>query len=220
MNDMPEKDANIRIIIADDHPILLQGLKYLIDEEEGLKVIGVASDGKTALELIINNQPDIAILDIDMPKLSGIEVLAYLREKNIPSKVIIFTMHNESAIFRKAVNLQVNGFLLKDSVNSEILQAIRAVIQNERYYDPILSGGLLDNIISNPMLSRLENLTKTEKKVLHLVSQNKTTSQIAQHLFISERTVDRHRSNICGKLGISGHNALIRFVIENKEFLS
>ena len=123
-------------------------------------------------------------------------------------------------IFRKAVALQVNGFLLKDSVNSEILQAIQTVIQNGRYYDPILSGGLLDNMVSNPMLSRLENLTKTENKVLQFVSQNKTTSQIAQHLFISERTVDRHRSNICSKLGISGHNALIRFVIENKEFLS
>jgi len=220
MNSMTENDANIRIVIADDHPLLLQGLKYLIGEEEGLMVIGEASDGKTALELIINLQADIAILDIDMPKLNGIEVLEILRDEKIPTKVIIFTMHNESAIFRKAVNLQVNGFLLKDSVNSEILQAIRTVIRNEKYYDPVLSGGLLDNIISNPMLSRLENLTKTEKNILQFVSQNKTTSQIAQHLFISERTVDRHRSNICSKLGISGHNALIRFVIANKEFLN
>lgn len=208
----------IKIIVADDHPLLLRGLKYSINSENNMEVIGEAKDGNSALDLIIRLHPDMAILDYDMPKKNGIEVLTELRKIDNSVKVIFLTMHQEQLVFNNAVKLNVDGYLLKDSIDEEIVDAINTIYNGKKYFDPVLSAKLItDSIDEKRSNNKLENLTKSELKVIELVAENKTTQEIAQTLFISDRTVDNHRSNICKKLDISGHNALMRFVIKNKD---
>lgn len=210
----------MKLVIADDHPLLLRGLKYSLISEEDIEILGEANDGAAALSMIIKFAPDIAVLDYDMPGYNGLQVLQNLRKKNKSTKVLFLTMHQDLEVFKKAVSLGACGFLLKDSIDSEILKAIRVVEKGGKYFDPMLSGNLIDEkIVSNHSGNVFKNLTKTELTVLQLVADNKTSHDIAEQLFISERTVDRHRSNICKKLDISGNNALMHFVIENRELL-
>ncbi len=209
-----------RIVIADDHPLLLRGLKFLIEDEESFLLIGEAKDGPAALRLIEGINPDVAILDIDMPHFGGLEILEKLRSQNYMTRVIILTMHNEIKLFNKAVLLAVDGYLLKESIDTEIISAIKAVVRGKKYFDPVLSGKFINDAVSlDKRTSIIDVLTPAEKKVLKLVAQNKTTKEIADILFVSKRTIDRHRSNICSTLGLAGHNSLIHFVLENKNLL-
>jgi len=210
----------LKIVIADDHPLLLRGLKYSLLSEEDIEILGEASDGAAALSMIKEFAPDLAILDYDMPNYNGLQVLENIRKEKISTKIIFLTMHQDLEVFKKAVSLGANGFLLKDSIDSEILKAIRVVEKGGKYFDPMLAGNLIDEkIVDNPTDSVFDKLTKTEITVLKFVADNKTSHDIAEQLFISERTVDRHRSNICKKLEISGNNALMHFIIENRELL-
>ena len=217
---MPVENQKLKIVIADDHPMLLKGLKHSLTSENEIEIIGEASDGQKALSMIMDMHPDIAILDYDMPFYNGLQILEFVREKSLSTKIIFLTMHQDPEIFDKAVSLDANGFLLKVSIDSEIIKAVKTVQQGGKYFDPVLSGTVIaKEKINESINDAFHQLTKTEKLVLKLVAENKTTNEIAGQLFISERTVDRHRSNICKKLEISGNNALIRFVIEHKEII-
>ena len=217
---MPVENQKLKIVIADDHPMLLKGLKHSLTSENEIEIIGEASDGQKALSMIMDMHPDIAILDYDMPFYNGLQILEFVREKSLSTKIIFLTMHQDPEIFDKAVSLDANGFLLKVSIDSEIIKAVKTVQQGGKYFDPVLSGTVIaKEKINESINDAFRQLTKTEKLVLKLVAENKTTNEIAGQLFISERTVDRHRSNICKKLEISGNNALMRFVIEHKEII-
>ncbi len=215
---MTAENQKVKIVIADDHPMLLKGLKHSLMTENTIEIIGEAPDGQKALEMIMTLNPDIAILDYDMPFLNGLQILERVKEKSILTKIIFLTMHQDLDLFNKAISLDVDGFLLKVSVDAEIVKAIKSVQEGRKYFDPVLSASKYSKEKDTKFTSGIfMSLTKMERLVLKLVAENKTTSEIAEQLFISERTVDRHRSNICKKLDISGHNALMRFVIENKE---
>lgn len=217
---MKNESMKLRIVIADDHPLLLRGLKYSLLSEDDIEILGEAKDGQAALNMIKDFTPDIAVLDYDMPVYNGLQVLQAILKEKSTTKVIFLTMHQDSDVFKKAVSLGANGFLLKDSIDSEIIKAIRIVENGGKYFDPMLSGNLIhEKIVDKHTDSVFNKLTKTEITVLKLVADNNTTNDIATQLFISERTVDRHRSNICKKLNISGNNALMHFVIENRELL-
>ncbi len=211
---MPEK---IKIIIADDHPLFRKGLKYTQRSNEQFEIVGEASDGNSAITLIENLSPDVAVIDVGMPVYDGITVAQRVLPKMKKLKIIFLTMHAEPSILRKVVEIGIKGYLLKDSVEDEIIEAIYAVHNGRMYIDPIVSGYLLHGGDDSPVQPLLKSLTKMENKIIKSVANNKTTREIAEELFISERTVDRHRSNICKKLNLTGNNALIKYALENKD---
>lgn len=213
---------NICTIIADDHPLMRRGIKDVL-EENNISVIGEAGDGEETINLTKTLQPDILIIDIDMPKLNGLEVIELLKKEQIPTKIIVLTMYDKESIFNRALDLGVIGYVLKDSVVNEILDAIKSVMEGKYYISPLISNFLINRGLKSEkypeVITGISKLTPTEKKILKLISQNFTTKEIANELFISIKTVETHRSNICQKLGIHGTNALLRFALENKEIL-
>ena len=213
----------IQIVIADDHPIFRRGLKQIIEAETDLRVVADADDGETALSAICEHEPDIAVLDLDMPKMDGFEIARRLQEKNMAIGLIFLTMHNSDSIFNTALDLGVKGYVLKDGALPEIIDAIRFVHRGENYISQSLTTMLFKRGNRPPEnfanLTKIENLSKAERRVLKLIAQDKTSRQIAEELFISIRTVDRHRANICDKLDLRGINALLKFAVEHKNEL-
>lgn len=213
----------IHILIADDHPIFRKGLRQVIESEARLKVVAEADDGAAALELIRQLKPDIAILDIHMPEMSGFDLARTLFEQSIGVEVIFLTMHKAEDLFNAAMDMGVKGYVLKDSAVTDIVGSIKAVIASQPYISPQLSSFLLNRSARRQELRRdtpgLDDLTPTERKVLRMLAEYKTSKQIADELFISSRTVDNHRANISTKLGLHGSHALMKFAIEHKSEL-
>lgn len=215
-------NEEIRLIMADDHPIFREGLRQIIEKDSRIKIIGEADNGQKALELIEEKMPDIALLDIDMPKLTGLEVLKKVSGTSV--KIIFLTMYSEEDIFDEAMGLGVKGYVLKDSAVNDILECILSVSEGNYFISPSMSNLLIrrrkkmtDLRKSNPML---DSLTPTEKKILRFISQNKTSKEIADVLFLSHRTIENHRTNISNKLNLKGSHSLIKFAIENKSLLT
>ncbi|MEO6694370.1 MAG: response regulator transcription factor [Ignavibacteria bacterium] len=214
-------EKNIKIIIADDHPIFRNGLRQILEAESRIEIIGEADNGDKALEIINEKNPDIAILDIDMPKKTGLDVLRSM--KNINTKVIFLTMYAEEDIFDEAMNLGIKGYVLKDSAVNDIIDCILCVYNDDYYISPSVSNFLVNRRKKLKQLKNsnpaLDSLTPTEKKVLKFISENKTSKDIANILFLSHRTVENHRTNINNKLNLKGSHSLLRFAIENKSLL-
>jgi DNA-binding NarL/FixJ family response regulator len=213
----------IRILIADDHPIFRRGLRVVIEADPVLKVVAEAEDGQSALARILELQPDVAVLDIDMPPPDGLAVARSIREQRLPVEAIFLTMHNDEALLNAALDAGVKGFIVKDSAANEIVGCIKAVAKGKSFFSPALSGHLLTRrnradalAIQSPSLN---DLTPSERRVLLLVAESKTNKEIAEKMFISVRTVEHHRSNICAKLGLSGRNALLTFALNHKSEL-
>jgi two-component system, NarL family, response regulator DegU len=208
----------IKVFIADDHPIFLNGLRLMIEAESSMKIVGEANDGEKALIQIENLLPDVAVLDLSMPEKNGFDVA--LLQKKIKTNVIFLTMHDEEATLHSALDLGVKGYILKDSAIDEIVTGIITVYNGRSFVSPKMSTHLVSRIKNvdgfNKQNPAINSLTPTEIKILRLISEHKTTRKIAEELFISHRTVDRHRYNICNKLEITGINSLLKFAIENK----
>jgi DNA-binding NarL/FixJ family response regulator len=217
-------DEPIRVVIADDHPVFRRGLRYVIEEESGLSIVAEAEDGAAALALIQRHDPAVAVLDIDMPKMDGFAVVRALQEENRATAIVILTMHKDEELFNEAMNRNVQGYLLKDSAVQDIVGAIRAVAAGQYYISPAISVYLVNRNQRNAALARrnpgLEMLTPTERRVLALIASYQTNKDIAAQLFLSPRTVENHRANICQKLELHGSHALLRFAVQNKDSLS
>ena len=210
----------IEIVIADDHPIVRQGLRQMIETDRYLNIIGEAGDGETTLQVIEARQPQVVVLDIDMPVVGGFDVVRELRRKRSDVKIIFLTMHSEEEIFQTAMDLGVNGYILKDSVTTDIISAIRSVAAGKSFISPTLSHLLLNRRNRAEKLRSdkpgLELLTPTERRILKLIADDKTSKEIGTELFISHRTVHAHRANISTKLNLSGSLALVKFAITHK----
>jgi len=210
----------IRIVIADDHPIFRRGLKEVIDSDPGLSVVGEASDGNNAIELINSIRPDIAILDIDMPGKNGFEVAKYMRDNKFQTAAVFLTMYREGDALNRALELGVMGYVLKDGAAGEIVAATKAVVAGQHYISAALSSHLVRRAARASALSEqvpgLNSLTPTELRVLKMIAEKKTSKQIASELFVSPRTIDHHRASICSKLDLEGANALLTFALEHK----
>ena len=207
----------IKVVIADDHPVFLKGLRMIIESESNLQIIGEASNGAAALTMIQELKPDVAVLDLNMPNKNGFEIVRELQVNNFEVNVIFLTMHDEEATFTSALDLGVKGYILKDCAVAEIVDAIKAVAKGYNFITPKFSTYLVNlNQETKNFVLRIESLTVTELKILRLITEHKTSKEIAAELFVSPRTIDRHRYNICNKLEISGVNSLIKFAIENK----
>ena len=221
---MDDSKSEIRILIADDHPIFRKGLRQVIEADARLKVAAEADDGATAFDQIRELKPDIAILDIHMPRMSGFDLARALLEQGIEVEVIFLTMHKAEDMFNAAMDLGVKGYVLKESAVTDIVGSIKAVAQGEAYISPQLSSFLLNRSSRAAALRQtvpsLDDLTPTERRVLKMLADYKTSKQIADELFINSRTVDNHRANICAKLGLRGSHALMKFAVEHRSEIS
>jgi len=217
---MNKPKNEIKIVIADDHPVFLSGLRMIIESEPNLKIVGEAANGANALMLIQKLKPDVAVLDLNMPEQNGFEIVRTLSEKKSEVKIIILTMHDEEATLNSALDLGVKGYILKDSAVADIVNAIKTVAKGKNFITPKLSTYLVSRSQNKrSFVPKMENLTVAEMKILRLIAEHKTTKEIAAELFVSPRTIDRHRYNICHKLEIRGINSLLKFAIENKSKL-
>jgi DNA-binding NarL/FixJ family response regulator len=212
--------TELHIIIADDHPIFRRGLRLVIESDPQLKVMAEADDGAAALALIQTHQPQVAVLDMDMPQLNGLGVARALREQHSPTAVVFLTMHKDEATFNAVLSAGVKGYVVKDGAANEIVGAIKAVAAGQSYFSPVLSNHLLQHRQGvgerGAAQSGLETLSPTERRVLRQIAESKSNKEIAELLFISVRTVEHHRSNICAKLGLNGKNALLTFALTHK----
>ena len=187
----------MKILIADDHPFTLQGTKSFV-ESYGYKVTDTCSNGVSALNLITLHQPEIAILDINMPGLDGLDVAKKVQENKLRTKVILLTMHKEMTIYKKATEYGIYGYILKEHAQTELEKCLIEVANGNKYVSEFLEDELVaDNKNSNDELNKL---TISERKIVKLIAQQKTSKQIAELLFLSEKTVEGHRSNIIDKL--------------------
>jgi DNA-binding NarL/FixJ family response regulator len=191
----------MKVLIADDHPLTLMGTKNFV-ESLGYVVGNICNDGMSAFEQIVAQNPEIAILDINMPGMDGLEILEKVFTQKLPTKVILLTMHKEMSIFNKANQYNLFGYILKEHAQDELEICLKEVIKGNQFISKNLSSELtIDN--NSEAKEGLEKLTFTEKKIVELIAQHKTSKQIAALLFISEKTVEGHRTNIIQKLGLA-----------------
>ena len=202
------------IIIADDHPIFRRGLCEVFNETNRYRVVGEASDGLAALSLMRSAQPDIAVLDISMPEMNGLDVLVKTRQWAKPPVVVVLTMYDDEAYLHKALENGALGYVLKDNAESELIACMDMVAQGKHYLSPGVSWMLVHPHSTGD--DPLQKLTATEHRVLTLVSEYKSNAEIAGLLSISIRTVQNHRANICKKLGLKGPNSLLQFSSKNR----
>ncbi|MBL8016976.1 MAG: response regulator transcription factor [Ignavibacteria bacterium] len=212
--------GKIRIIIADDHHIFRKGILSIAAEDSSVEVTGEASNGEEALKLVRELKPDIAILDIDMPVMSGLDAARKIKEEGLNTRVVILTIHKDKEYFDEALELDIKAYVLKESIANDLIDCIKQVAAGEYYISSVISGYLVEKNKNGSNKTDLDKLTSTELQILKLISQNKTSAQIAEELFRSVRTIENHRNNICSKLGLKGPHALLLFALENKKKIS
>lgn len=214
---------SIRVYIVDDHPIFRAGLVQVISQDPGLELAGEESDGIRALERMRALKPEVAVLDIEVPGCSGLELAGELSRMKPPVAVVILTMHKEESVFNQAMDRGVMGYILKENAAVDLINGIKAVHKGETFLTPSISGYLLNRRRRRDTLFEtvpgLNLLTPMEKRVLRLTGENKTCKEIGKELFISHRTVETHRNNIAQKLGLRGSHKLLQFAIEHRSEL-
>jgi len=205
-------------VIAEDEALIRLDLKEML-EEEGYAVVAEAGDGKAALQQIEMMKPNVAVLDVDMPLLDGIGVARAVREKRLQLEIVFLTVHREGDLLEEATNLGARGYVLKDSAVSDVVSAIRAVARGDHYISPAMAGHLVKTrqraAAFEDEQAGIKDLTPAERRILKLISDYKTTKQIADELCISPRTVEAHRAHIATKLGLHGSLALVKFAIQH-----
>jgi DNA-binding NarL/FixJ family response regulator len=214
-------DEKLRVLIADDHPLSRAGLRQVIESKSDYEVIAEAADGESALENIRKLQPEIAVLDISMPNMDGLAVAHALQKESSAVKIVFLTMYREQKMFDRAIEVGARGYVLKESAAHDIVSCLNAVAAGQHYMSPELTTYLIKRTQKSSATDRqgIKVLSPTERRVLRLLADYKTSKQIANELFISRRTVENHRSNICQKLDIHGSHALMKFALEHKDSL-
>lgn len=205
----------IRIIIADDHRMVREGLKQLLELDGDIEVVAQASDGETCLNLVKEFNPDVLLLDINMPNMNGLQTLQSLRQTNEKQKVLMLTIHNEVEYLMRSMELGANGYVLKDSESSVLKKAINTVVNGETYIEPSLTPEMKDRLKRRKRNSSNELLTKREVDVLKLIAEGLFNKEIAFRLNISEKTVKNHVSNIFKKISVSDRTQAAVYAIKN-----
>ena len=207
---------SIRVMLADDHILMREGIRQLLEFDGSIEVVEEANDGDECLEKLKRSKPDVLLLDINMPNKNGIQVLEEIKKNKINVKVLILTVHNEVEYLLKAVDIGVDGYIMKDSESAELKKAINAVMKGEIYIQPKLIPALNNRLVARDVdKEKLESLTKREIDVLILVANGMFNKEIAIKLNISERTVKNHISNIFKKLDVSDRTQAAVFAIKN-----
>lgn len=207
---------SIKVMLVDDHMLMREGIRQLLEFDGTIQVIAEASDGEECISKLLDVKPEVLLLDINMPKKNGIEVLEKIKNRNINVKVLILTVHNEIEYLLKAVDIGVDGYILKDSESSELKKAINVLAQGENYIQPSLIPALNSRLVSRDQdKDKLDNLTKRELEVLIQVANGMFNKEIATSLNISERTVKNHISNIFKKIDVNDRTQAAVFAIKN-----
>jgi DNA-binding NarL/FixJ family response regulator len=207
----------VTVLLADDHPIVRQGIRHLLQAESDLKVVGEATDGLETVQLVEKHRPNVLIVDMMMPGLNGLEVLRQVKKRSPATFSIVLSMQSADAYVVEALKSGASGYVLKDSGPSELVNAIRQVIQGERFLSPKLSERLIDAYVQTShttVLDLYETLTDREREVLQMVSEGLTTPEIARRLSISPRTAELHRGRMMSKLGLRNQTELIRYALK------
>ncbi|MFA6598580.1 MAG: response regulator transcription factor [Ignavibacteriaceae bacterium] len=218
------KDQNkISIVIADDHPMFRSGVKSELEKESTFNILAETGDGKEAMEMISMLKPDIAVLDVKMPGLTGIEIASQLRDSVSKTKIIFLTMYDEKSVFLKAVNEGVSGYLLKDDAIADVIIAVKEVASGKKFISKNLVGILLDKVktfsTNENLKLPISQLTTVEKKLLLLISDLKTNDELADLLFISKRTIENYKVNLARKLELNSARDLLKFSVKYKQLL-
>lgn len=211
----------VTVVIAEDHPVFRKGLMDVLAAEPAFRVVGEAGDGEQALALVRAQRPRIAVLDLEMPKASGLATAEAIRRDALGTEVVMLTMHRDAKLLRRALEVGVRGYVLKDSAVTDIVACLQLVAAGRPYVSAALSGALIDRQAEVPVaeLAALEALTPAERRVLRRIAQGLTSPEIAGALGITTKTVENHRSHICRKLELHGPQALLRFALEHKALL-
>jgi two-component system response regulator NreC len=202
----------IRILLADDHAVVRQGFKMILAAQPDMEIVGEAGNGREALQLAGNLQPDVIVMDVAMPELNGIEATRRLGELSPRTRVLALSMHKDSVYVREILRAGARGYLLKDAIASDLLAAVRAVARGEGYLSPGVSDAVL-NDYRRHVTDPIDLLTSREREVLQMIAEGKTNKEIATVLNLSVYTVDAHRGRIMEKLNLHSVNELVRFAV-------
>jgi DNA-binding NarL/FixJ family response regulator len=211
----------IKILFADDHSIVRNGLRALFRSTPGFSIVGEAPDGETAVQLASLRKPDIAILDISMPKLNGIEAMQIIKQRHPNIKILILTIHEDEAYVDRIIRAGANGYVVKNAEKKEIIAAVRAVASGEPFFSPGISKLIVEKFIQRAQReddhppSSNDPLTKREREILEYITQGLTSKEISEKLFLSPTTVNTHRANLMQKLDIHDTATLVRYAIQS-----
>ncbi|MBL8209426.1 MAG: response regulator transcription factor [Bryobacterales bacterium] len=204
----------IRILLADDHRMVRQGFRMILDAQEDMEVIGEAGNGRDAVEMARSLKPEVVVMDVTMPELNGIEATRRIREAEPLVRVLALSVHRDGVYVREIVRAGAEGYILKESADSELIAAVRAVASGNSYLSPEVAGAVLKDYrkhATNP----LDLLSSREREVLQAIAEGKTNKEIATTLNLSVYTVDGHRTRIMEKLGLHSIGELVRFAVRN-----
>jgi len=204
----------IRILLADDHAVVRQGFKMILDAQPDMEIVGEAANGREAVQLTESLKPDVVVMDVAMPELNGIEATRRLADSSPRTRVLALSMHKDSVYVREILRAGARGYLLKDAIASDLLAAVRAVAQGEGYISPGVSDAVL-NDYRRHVTDPIDLLTSREREVLQMIAEGKTNKEIATVLNLSVYTVDAHRGRIMEKLNLHSVNELVRFAVRN-----
>jgi DNA-binding NarL/FixJ family response regulator len=214
---------DLTVLIVDDHPLFRRGLREVVEESSHFQIVAEAADGEEALRLVLESKPKIAVIDIDMPRLNGLEMVRAIRKMELPVVPIFLTMYKEEDMFNAALDLGVKAYVLKENAADDILAALESVARGEIFVSPPMlemstrrSSRVQQLLLSKP---QIDDLTPAERRVLKLIAEDHTTKEIADLLQISARTVENHRLNICQKLNLHGSHSLLRFAFDHKSYI-
>ena len=209
----------ISVILADDHHLVRQGIRALLEKAADISIVGEAEDGQEAVELVEQLKPDVLIIDIAMPRMNGIQATQHVHALGLATQAVILSMHSRPTLVRQALRNGARGYLLKNSVTEELLLAVRAASQRETYLSPEISGIIVDDFLTHQVdaeeSGQFDQLTPREREVMQLIAEGHTNSGIARLLSISIKTVERHRANLMAKLDVHDVAGLTRVAIEH-----
>jgi DNA-binding NarL/FixJ family response regulator len=207
----------IRILLADDHTIIRSGLRLLLDQQADFKVVAEASDGREALELASKLHPDVAVLDIGMPQLNGIEATSQIVAKEPNTKVVILSMHSDEGYVLRALKAGARAYILKNSAEADLIRAVQSVADGKSFFSPVISKMLLEDYVRQIRDKHVEDsydlLTPREREILQLLAEGRTNKEVATLLNLSVYTVDAHRGNILQKLNLHGVPELVLYAV-------
>jgi DNA-binding NarL/FixJ family response regulator len=204
----------LHILIADDHGIVRSGIRMLIDRQEGMRVVAEAEDGLQAVDLAQSTRPDVAILDVSMPRMTGLQAAREIRLRTPDTSILLLSMHDDERYFFDAVDVGASGYVLKRAADTDLIDAIQAVARGEQFVSPDTERAVIKAWLEGTREARLQDpLTPRELDVVKLIAEAHTNKQIAEALHVSEKTVESHRANVLSKLGMRDRVELVRYAI-------
>jgi two-component system, NarL family, response regulator NreC len=210
------KKMTISLVLADDHPVVRRGMRAILESDADFSIVGEASDGLETVRLVERLKPDVLVLDLMMPGLSGLEALRILRERTPKTRVVVLSMHSSKALVAEALKIGATGYVLKGSTDDHLIRAVRDAAAGKRFLSPPVTEIAIDAYIEQAKAGPFdphETLTAREREVLQLAAEGKTSSEIAGRLHISHRTVENHRAHLMQKLGLQNQTELVRYAL-------